>query len=111
MELAPAGLQPLPDLSLVPPADTPEAAFDMIAAANLPPAATLELDPTPDQETEEPAVAEELQDTSSNEPEENEDEEEIPLEEVHSHHCTFREILCYSSFELPHKMTVEVTLP
>lgn len=111
VELAPASLQPLPDLSLVPPADTPEAAFDMIAAANLQPAATLELDSTPDQETEEPAVAEELQDTSSNEPEENEDEEEIPLEEVHSHHCTFREILCCSSFELPHKMTVEVMLP
>lgn len=110
MEPAPASLQPLPDLSLVPPADTPEAAFDMIAAANLQPADTPELDSTPDQETEEPAVAAELQDTS-NEPEDNDDEEEIPLEEVRSHHCTFEEILCYSSFELPHKMTVEVMPP
>ncbi|XP_070780325.1 protein transport protein Sec31A isoform X2 [Enoplosus armatus] len=45
---APASLQPLPDLSLVPPVDTPEAAFDMIAAANLQPEATLELDSTPE---------------------------------------------------------------
>ncbi|XP_035847739.1 protein transport protein Sec31A isoform X2 [Sander lucioperca] len=34
---APASLQPLPDISLVPPADTPEAAFDTIAAAVVPP--------------------------------------------------------------------------
>ncbi|XP_044030836.1 protein transport protein Sec31A isoform X3 [Siniperca chuatsi] len=45
---APASLQPLADLSLVPPADTPEAAFDMIAAANLQPEATLVLDSTPE---------------------------------------------------------------
>lgn len=82
---APASLQPLPDLSLLPPADTPEAAFDMIAAANLQPEATL------DPETEEPAAAADPQDA----PEENmdpvlpEEEEEIPLEEVHPQHCTF----------------------
>ncbi|XP_049416005.1 protein transport protein Sec31A isoform X4 [Epinephelus fuscoguttatus] len=40
---APVTLQPLPDLSFVPPvADTPEAAFDMIAAAAAPPADTPE---------------------------------------------------------------------
>ncbi|XP_045922480.1 protein transport protein Sec31A isoform X2 [Micropterus dolomieu] len=98
---APASLQPLADLSLVPPADNPEvafdmiaaanlqpeataeldsnpeAAFDMIAAANLQPEATLELDSTPDPETEEPA-AEDQEDAL---PEEEAEEEEIPLEE------------------------------
>ncbi|XP_073333875.1 protein transport protein Sec31A isoform X2 [Pagrus major] len=44
----PAVLQPLPELSFVPPADTPEAAFDLIAAANPQPEATLELDSTPE---------------------------------------------------------------
>ncbi|TMS08514.1 Protein transport protein Sec31A [Larimichthys crocea] len=88
---APAAPQPLPDLSLVPPADTPEAAFDMIAAANLQPEATLELDSTPDQEAEEPPAAEEEpEDAPTGEPEENPDlvltdeeaeGEEIPLEE------------------------------
>nr|XP_020469259.1 protein transport protein Sec31A isoform X2 [Monopterus albus] len=86
---APSSLRPLSDLSLVPPADTGEAAFDIIAAANLQPAATLELDPTPDPETEEPAVVN-SEDAHSSEPEENVDrvspkeadeEEEIPLEE------------------------------
>ncbi|XP_019134250.1 protein transport protein Sec31A isoform X1 [Larimichthys crocea] len=88
---APAAPQPLPDLSLVPPADTPEAAFDMIAAANLQPEATLELDSTPDQEAEEPPAAEEEpEDAPTGEPEEDPDlvltdeeaeGEEIPLEE------------------------------
>ncbi|TKS85026.1 Protein transport protein [Collichthys lucidus] len=88
---APAAPQPLPDLSLVPPADTPEAAFDMIAAANLQPEATLELHSTPDQEAEEPPAAEEEpEDAATGEPEENPDlvltdeeaeGEEIPLEE------------------------------
>ncbi|XP_041816092.1 protein transport protein Sec31A isoform X2 [Chelmon rostratus] len=80
---APASLQPLPDLSLAPPADTPEAAFDMIAAANLQPEPTPELDSTPDPETEEPAAAD-----PDDKPEEKvdldlpgEQEEEIPLEE------------------------------
>lgn len=83
---APASLQPLPDLSLAPPADTPEAAFDMIAAANLQPEPTPELDSTPDPETEEPAAAD-----PDDKPEEKvdldlpgEQEEEIPLEEVSS---------------------------
>ncbi|KAM8743800.1 protein transport protein Sec31A isoform 4-T4 [Acanthopagrus schlegelii] len=44
----PAVLQPLPELSFVPPADTPEAAFDLIAAANPQPEATLDLDSTPE---------------------------------------------------------------
>lgn len=95
---APASPQPLPDLSLLPPADTPEAAFDMIAAANVEPAATLEQDSTPDPEAEEPAAAADPEDTLAGEPEENVDqvlpeeeaeEEEIPLEEVHLDHCTF----------------------
>ncbi|XP_018549839.1 LOW QUALITY PROTEIN: protein transport protein Sec31A [Lates calcarifer] len=91
---APVSLQPLPDLSLVPPADNPEAAFDMIAAANLQPAATLELDSAPEPETEEPtAAADPEDDLLTSEPEENADQalpegeaeeqegEEIPLEE------------------------------
>uniref|UniRef100_A0A8C3G6Y2 Protein transport protein Sec31A n=1 Tax=Cyclopterus lumpus TaxID=8103 RepID=A0A8C3G6Y2_CYCLU len=41
-----------------PPADTPEAAFDMIAAENLQPAATMELDSDLDPETEEPGAVE-----------------------------------------------------
>ncbi|XP_054600491.2 protein transport protein Sec31A isoform X4 [Nothobranchius furzeri] len=51
----PTSLQPLPELSLVPPADTPETAFDLIAAANLQPAAMMDLNCTPDPETEESA--------------------------------------------------------
>lgn len=113
----PAVLQPLPELSLVPPADTPEAAFDLIAAANPQPEATLELDSTPeaafdmiaaanhqpdappeldstpDPETEQPAAAADPEDAATDELEENVDsvlpgEEEIPLEEVHLHCCT-----------------------
>ncbi|XP_074472832.1 protein transport protein Sec31A isoform X2 [Sebastes fasciatus] len=70
-----------------PPADTPEAAFDMIAAANLQPAATMELDSVPDPETEDAADPE---DALTSEPEENGDqvlpeeeaeEEEIPLDD------------------------------
>ncbi|XP_037608776.1 protein transport protein Sec31A isoform X4 [Sebastes umbrosus] len=70
-----------------PPADTPEAAFDMIAAANLQPAATMELDSVPDPETEDSADPE---DALTSEPEENGDqvlpeeeaeEEEIPLDD------------------------------
>lgn len=122
MELpAPASLQPLPDLSLVPPADTPEAAFDMIAAANLQPEAPLEQDSTPDPETEELTAAADSQAASSKEPEANvdpvlpedeaeeeEEEEESPLEEVHLHQCMFSQILCCSSFELPSRKTVEL---
>ncbi|XP_076614235.1 protein transport protein Sec31A isoform X3 [Chaetodon auriga] len=82
---APASLQPLPDLSLVPPVDTPEAAFDMIAAANLQPEATPEPDPTPDPETEEPAADPEDEPEEQVDPdlpeEDAEEEEEIPLEE------------------------------
>lgn len=77
----PASLQPLADHILLPPVDTPEAAFDMIAASNL------QAEVTPDPEAEEPAVASDSQDDVSKEPEENvepaEDTEgEIPLEEV-----------------------------
>lgn len=88
---APATLQPIPDLSLAPSTDTPEAAFDMIAAANLQPEATQELDSTHDSEDEEPAVLAETHDDASNEleedvdlgaPEDEAEEEEIPLEEV-----------------------------
>lgn len=104
---APAVLQPAADLSLVPPADTPEAAFDMIAAANLQPAATLELDPAPDPDTEELAAAADPEDILNSEPEANVDQvlpqeevedEEIPLEEVNLDHCTFSKRL--SSVEL-----------
>ncbi|XP_032395032.1 protein transport protein Sec31A isoform X3 [Etheostoma spectabile] len=103
---APVSLQPLPDISLmpptdppeaafnmiaaavVPPVDNPEAAFDMIAATNLQPAmATMEIDSIPD--PEEPAAAD-PEDAPTSKPEENVDqvlpeeeavEEEIPLEE------------------------------
>lgn len=114
----PAVLQPLPELSFVPPADTPEAAFDLIAAANLPPDAPPELDSTPeaafdmiaaanlqpdappeldsapDPETEQPAAAAaDPEDAATDELEEDVDsvlpeEEEIPLEEVDLHCCT-----------------------
>ncbi|XP_070706326.1 protein transport protein Sec31A [Pempheris klunzingeri] len=91
-EPAPAGLQALPDLSFVPLVDSPEAAFDMIAAANLQPAATLDVDAAPDPEAEEPeaAPAADPEDALTGEPEEDVDqvlaeeeaeEEEIPLEE------------------------------
>nr|XP_046231965.1 protein transport protein Sec31A isoform X2 [Scatophagus argus] len=70
---APASLQPLADLSLVPPADTPEAAFDMIAAANLQPEAT------PDPENEEPAA--DSEDALLSKPEENAAPEEGAEEE------------------------------
>ena len=83
--------------------------FDMIAAANLQPAATLELDSTPESEGEKPEAAEDLEeDLLTDEPEEiveqvltqgdaedekeevgkemevdeEEEEEEIPLDEV-----------------------------
>ncbi|KAM7392447.1 hypothetical protein PAMA_007522 [Pampus argenteus] len=82
-------LQPVVDLDLAPPADTPEAAFDLIAAANLQPAAALE----PDSAPEDPAAAA-PEDAATSQPEANvdqvlpeeaeekvEDEEEIPLEE------------------------------
>lgn len=84
---APVTLQPLAELSLAPPVDTPEAAFDMIAAANLQPAATLELDSGPDpqtQETTEDDVEEEnTVDAVTDEAEEGEDQilNEEPVEE------------------------------
>ncbi|XP_051268405.1 protein transport protein Sec31A isoform X1 [Dicentrarchus labrax] len=70
---APVSLPPLPELRFMPPIDTPEAAFDMIAAANLQPEATMELDSTPDPETEELAAAD-PEDALSSEPEENLDQ-------------------------------------
>ncbi|XP_068190782.1 protein transport protein Sec31A isoform X2 [Antennarius striatus] len=87
---APPSLQLLPDLSLLQPADNPEAAFDLIAASNLP-----VVNSTPDLETEQLA-GEEPEDAPPVEPEENvdqvlpeeeaeeeeeEEEEEIPLDE------------------------------
>lgn len=94
---APASLQPLPNLSLLPPVDTPEAAFDMIAAANFQPEATPDVVSIPEAEAEEPeAAAADPEDALTSEPEENVDEilseeeaeeEEIPLEEVHHCHC------------------------
>lgn len=89
MELsASASLQPVVDLSLVPPADNPELAFDLIAASNLQREATPE--PQSDREAteaEEPQEAADLQDDASDELKEKEEyvedsEEEIPLEEV-----------------------------
>nr|XP_020504336.1 protein transport protein Sec31A isoform X3 [Labrus bergylta] len=98
---APANLQPLPNL-FVPLVDNPEAAFDLIAAANLQPAAAnlqpvaaLELHSTPDPEPEEVLEPEEPaaaapEDAPIIEPEEIVDqvlpegeaeEEDIPLEE------------------------------
>lgn len=86
-----ATLQPIPDLSLAPPTDTPEAAFDMIAAANLQPEAAQELDSTHDSEDEELAVLADTHNAASNKleedvdlgaPEDEAEEEEIPLEEV-----------------------------
>nr|XP_015798571.2 protein transport protein Sec31A isoform X1 [Nothobranchius furzeri] len=88
----PTSLQPLPELSLVPPADTPETAFDLIAAANLQPAAMMDLNCTPDPETEESA---EPDGAANSELDENidlclteedvgekQDGDEIPLNEV-----------------------------
>ncbi|XP_034751953.1 protein transport protein Sec31A isoform X3 [Etheostoma cragini] len=102
---APVCLQPLPDISLMPPTDTPEAAFDMIAAAVVPPVdnpeaafdmiaatnlqpamATMEIDSI--LEPKEPAA--DPEDAPTSDPEENVDqvlpeeeavEEEIPLED------------------------------
>ncbi|XP_071401587.1 protein transport protein Sec31A [Centroberyx affinis] len=89
---APVSLQPLADPGLFSTADTPEALFDMISAANLQPADKLELEATADPETEEPAAVDpEAEDTSAgealtSEPEPDVDqvlpeEEDIPLEE------------------------------
>ncbi|XP_047228522.1 protein transport protein Sec31A isoform X2 [Girardinichthys multiradiatus] len=77
-----ASLQPLADLSLAPPADNPEAAFDLIAA-------TLQLDSTPDPDSEEPAepgVFNSELDTNVDQEEDEidekqEEEGEIPLNE------------------------------
>ncbi|XP_069557726.1 protein transport protein Sec31A isoform X2 [Brachyistius frenatus] len=102
----PDALQPPADLHLhlAPLIDTPEAAFDMIAAANLQPAAALDLSSTPEPEAEDPAPEpedaperepdpdvdqvppeeEEKQEKEEEEEEEEkqeEEEEEIPLEE------------------------------
>lgn len=83
-----ASLQPVVDLSLVPPADNPEVAFDLIAASNLQTEATHEPQSGREAaEAEEPEEAAELQDDASSELTEKEEpaedsEEEIPLEEV-----------------------------
>ncbi|XP_014913573.1 protein transport protein Sec31A isoform X1 [Poecilia latipinna] len=87
-----ASTSPLPsaDLSLAPPADTPEAAFDLIAASNLQPAAALHLNSTPDLDSEEPAEPEDGPDSEldtnmveeeEDDEEKQEEEEEIPLNE------------------------------
>lgn len=92
---ASASLEPVVDLSLVPPTDNPEVAFDLIAAANL----QIEATPEPQSnreatEAEEPKEAADLQDDASNHLKEKEEsvedseesvedsEEEIPLEKV-----------------------------
>ncbi|XP_029372019.1 protein transport protein Sec31A isoform X7 [Echeneis naucrates] len=94
-ELTLNSLQPSPDLSILQPADTPEAAFDMIAAANLQPAAALELDSTPEPQAEKPTDPEDdlystepeekvdrvVPEGEAEEEEEEEEDEEIPLEE------------------------------
>lgn len=78
----------MPDLGLVPLTDTPEATFEMIAAANLQPETPQECDSAPDLQDEE--SAEELEPQS--EPEEDidlgpvEDEKEILLAEVFYYH-------------------------
>lgn len=82
-----ASASPLPpaDLSLAPPADTPEAAFDLIAASNLQPAAALQLNSTPDPDSEEPAEPEDGPDSELDTnmvEEKQEEEDEIPLNEV-----------------------------
>lgn len=88
MELTSASQQPAVDLSLLPPTDNPEAAFDLIAASNLQAEATPDLQRDMEStEVEEPEVATDLQDDASDEPKESEElveesEEEIPLEEV-----------------------------
>ncbi|XP_047425774.1 protein transport protein Sec31A isoform X7 [Mugil cephalus] len=89
----PSSPEPPLTFGLAPPVDTPEAAFDMIAAANLQPAATLDLSTTPEAEAEDlggepepdaqldqdiPEVEEEEEEKKE---EEDEEEEEIPLEE------------------------------
>lgn len=85
---APVSLQPLPDLSLAPLTDTPEATFEMIAAANLQPEAGQEPDSAADLEDEESAEA--LEPHSELEEDVDlgavEDEEEILLAEVQ---CAF----------------------
>ncbi|CAN9504574.1 unnamed protein product [Ophioblennius macclurei] len=48
----------LPDLSFLPPADTPEAAFDLIASSNAEAVATLDLKSTPEAEAEDLTAAE-----------------------------------------------------
>lgn len=100
---APVVAPPAVDFTLMPPAETPEAAFDMIAAANLQPAATLELDSAPEPDTEEPAAAEDPEDTPSSDPEasilpqEGAEDEEIQLDEVKLYFCTFCVLVkCFS---------------
>ncbi|XP_013885356.1 protein transport protein Sec31A isoform X2 [Austrofundulus limnaeus] len=74
--------------SLTPPADPPEAVFDLMAAANLQPSATLELDPTAEPEAEETEDAPDYKlDANINQVlseeliEKKQEEEEIPLNE------------------------------
>lgn len=117
---APAVLQPAVDLSLIPPADIPEAAFDMIAAANLQPAATLELDPAPEPDTEEPAAAADPENALNSEPEANVDhdlpeeeveDEEISLEEVKLYLCQMILLLCQFSVALEQTLLSVHTSP
>lgn len=85
---ASVSLQPLPDLGLAPLTDTPEATFEMIAAANLQQQAAQEPDSAPDLEDEESAEAlephSELEEDVDLGPAEDEAEEEeaILLTEV-----------------------------
>lgn len=89
---APASLSPLAELSLAPPADSPEAVFDLMATANLQPLATVELNSTPEPEAVETEDASDLeQDSNINQALSEEaiekEEEEIPLNEVLINHC------------------------
>lgn len=110
MELsASASLQPVVDLSFVPPTDNPEEAFDLIAASNLQAEATPE--PPSDREAteaEEPEEAADLQDDASDELEEKQEpvedsEEEIPLEEVLNQSVK----VCFLSYVTPFKLAYE----
>lgn len=90
---------PLPDLSLAAAVDNPEAAFDLIAAANIQPADTLDLDSPVEADDEKAEDDDEEEDLLASDPEEDvvlpkgqteedekeeeeDDEEEIALDEV-----------------------------
>lgn len=123
--LALANTHHVADLSLALPADASEAAFDLIAAANLlPTATTLELDTTSKPERKETleedaeekiAVVDDLIDEKGEQDltaEQEEEDEEIPLEEVHYILTTSLEnILCKNrlDYTLSKGVTIHIT--